>query len=424
MDTINNNQINILWITDALMPQAAQKLGIKSAHAVSWIDSMSNRLSKNDKVKIAIASRSSSFTSTQELKIDNILYYVLPSDSGKKDYWNDIIKRFSPDIVHIYGTESDMGLMWLKYHQNIPTIVSLQGIISEYIRHYYGGIDFMTMVRFTTIRDLLRPSGFFSGRKKMIKNSKKEIEQLLLAQNVEGRSTWDRVGALKINPSLNYYYCPRLIRTPFYEVQWDIEKVNRYSIFVHQGHYPIKGLHFVLEALSLLKNKYPEVRLYIAGDNVFNPNITFGKYFPMGYTKYLRHLVKRLNVEDNIEFLGRMNAQDVAVRLSCSHVAVIPSAIENAPNSLAEAELVGTPVIASFVGGNMDMLTHNVDGFLYCFNEPGMLADYISRIFDDDEMAIKMSKSAHLTASKRHNPESLEKTLLSIYQQLMEKKAF
>ena len=44
-----------------------------------------------------------------------------------------------------------------------------------------------------------------------------------------------------------------------------------------------------------------------------------------------------------------------------------------------------------------------------------------SKIFDDDEMAMKMSKSAHLTASKRHNPESLEKSLLSIYQQLMEK---
>ena len=419
---INNGRIiNVLWITDAIMPQAAEALGIKSAHAVSWIDSMSDRLSKNPFVNLAIASRVKDKRDKMNVIVNNIHYFILPNDCGERDYWPEVIDQFNPNVVHIYGTESDMGLMWLKNHQNIPTIVSLQGIITEYIRHYYAGIDFKTMLKFTTIRDLLRPSGFFTGRSRMKENSKKEREQLVLARNVEGRSTWDKVGALKINPSLNYYYCPRMIRAPFYSACWDIERVKRHSIFVHQGHYPIKGLHFVLEALALLKRIYPDVRLFVAGDNVFTPSIKFGKYFPMGYTKYLRYLVKKLNVESNIEFLGKMNAQEVANRLAISHVAVIPSAIENAPNSLAEAELVGTPVVASFVGGNMDMMKHNVDGFLYCYNEPGMMAEYISDIFDDDVLASRFSNNAKTIAKERHNPEVLENTIISIYKKISDK---
>jgi glycosyltransferase involved in cell wall biosynthesis len=138
----------------------------------------------------------------------------------------------------------------------------------------------------------------------------------------------------------------------------------------------------------------------------------------MGYTKYLRYLVKDLNLESNINFLGRMSADEIAKQISVSHIVVIPSAIENAPNSLAESELVGVPTIASFVGGNMDMMTHNVDGFLYCYNEPGMLAEYVSRIFDDDKLALELSKNAHQTAMKRHDPEMLEKMLLSIYKKI------
>ena len=109
-----------------------------------------------------------------------------------------------------------------------------------------------------------------------------------------------------------------------------------------------------------------------------------------------------------------MNAQDVAVRLSCSHVAVIPSAIENAPNSLAEAELVGTPVIASFVGGNMDMLTHNVDGFLYCYNEPGMLAEYIGRVFNDEELANNQETQGYTPIDTEKFMACLEEGVISV----------
>ena len=167
MGAVNKSIVNVLWITDAIMPQAAEALGIKSAHAVSWIDAMSNRLSRNPLVKLAIVSRGKDKRMELNIEVNNVHYFILPNDCGRVDYWDKIIDVFHPDVVHVYGTESDMGLLWLRYHQNIPTVVSLQGIISEYIKHYYAGIGFFTMLRFTTIRDIIRPSGFFSGKREM-----------------------------------------------------------------------------------------------------------------------------------------------------------------------------------------------------------------------------------------------------------------
>lgn len=413
--------MRILWTVNILMPAAAKAMGLFSGHAVSWVDAMSKRLSVRKDIRLAIACPQAC-DRVCEYDVDNVKYYVFPrKDCDKIDYWKEILDNFRPDVIHAYGTEGIHNLLLLKNHADIPTVVSLQGIVSEYQHHFYAGIDFFTMLRFTTLKDLLVPTGFFSGRRSFIKQSKNEKEILRLAKNVEGRSTWDRVSSLNINPSLDYYYCPRLIRAPFYDKVWDINSVERHSILVHQAHYPIKGLHYVFEAIAKLKDRYPDLKLYIAGKDILHPTQFSRKLMPGGYANYLKHLIKEYGIEKNIVYTGFLSADELATKLTKVHTVVIPSSIENAPNSLAEGELVGTPTIATFVGGNMDMLEHNKDGFLYCYNEPNMLAEYITRIFESDELAIQFSQHARETARLRHNPETLEKTILNIYETLISK---
>ena len=77
--------------------------------------------------------------------------------------------------------------------------------------------------------------------------------------------------------------------------------------------------------------------------------------------------------------------------------------------------MLGTPCIASFVGGNMDMIKHGEEGFLYCYNEPYMLAEYITQLFESDELAETFSRNARKKAQEQHNPETLTKKLKDIY---------
>ena len=56
--------------------------------------------------------------------------------------------------------------------------------------------------------------------------------------------------------------------------------------------------------------------------------------------------------------------------------------------------LLGVPCVASYVGGTCDMLEHNKEGFLYTYTEPAILAEYIKRMFEDDELCMKFSNNA------------------------------
>ena len=181
----------------------------------------------------------------------------------------------------------------------------------------------------------------------------------------------------------------------------------------------IGSISYVFEALAKLKAKYPDIKLYVSGKNFIEAGSGLRKYLPTGYVKYLNDLIRELNIKNNILFTGYLSAAELTEKLEVVNTVIIPSAIENAPNSLAEAQIVGTPTIATFVGGNMDMLKHNEEGYLYCYNEPNMLAEYISRIFDNDELANSFSSCSRKTARMRHDPDTLEKMLLAIYDEFI-----
>jgi glycosyltransferase involved in cell wall biosynthesis len=104
---------------------------------------------------------------------------------------------------------------------------------------------------------------------------------------------------------------------------------------------------------------------------------------------------------------------------AAAHVFVCPSIIENSPNSVGEAQLVGTPCVASYVGGTMDMVKDGETGFLYRFEEISLLAKQICQIFSNDELAISLSENAHRAALMRHDKLKNATQLNSIYKQII-----
>ena len=410
--------MKVLWTVNTLNPEIAGFFGIKSSHSISWIEAMSEKMILKNEIQLAIAC-SGNVKKILTLEHNGIIFYLVPNNNQKK-YWKNVLDDFKPDIIHAYGTEKEHNLIISDISEEIPIIVSLQGILNEYQRHYYAGIDMSTIIRYTPIRDIIRPSGFISGRKDFIKRAKKEIILLKKVKNVEGRSTWDRVSARKINPELNYYFCPRMLREPFYISQkWNIDNIIRHTIFISQGNYPIKGFHFALQALSQLKRKYPDVKLVITGDNFLHKVEGLKRLKATGYQRYIYDLIKKMNLANNIKFIGHQDAMGMAEEMRKCHITLLPSSIENAPNSLAEAMILGVPSVVSYVGGNMDMITHNKEGFLYCYNEPNMIVEYVTRIFESDELACKFSKNSISKAEDVHDQTKLVETLLDIYKKVI-----
>ena len=81
--------------------------------------------------------------------------------------------------------------------------------------------------------------------------------------------------------------------------------------------------------------------------------------------------------------------------------------------------IVGTPCVASYVGGNAEMLGEGLGGYLYRYNEPAMLADRIAYVFENPGDVQMKSIYAQTLARERHNPAILEKTIMSIYRDVI-----
>jgi glycosyltransferase involved in cell wall biosynthesis len=232
---------------------------------------------------------------------------------------------------------------------------------------------------------------------------------------INGRTEWDKAHAFFINPQASYGHNDETLRMPFYEGQWELEHCQNYRIFMSQAHYPIKGLHMLLQALPAVIADYPNAEVHIAGHDFFNNR---GCKIN-GYGYYINRLIQKLGLSENIYFTGLLDGDEMKAQYLKAHVFVCPSAIENSPNSLGEAQMLGTPVVASWVGGIPSMVEHGVSGLLYRFEEPEHLAAHILNVFANVELCKKLAIGGREAAQMRHNPERNAHNLYKSYKLLL-----
>lgn len=211
-----------------------------------------------------------------------------------------------------------------------------------------------------------------------------------------------------------YYFCNETLREEFYdETKWSYNGCIPHSIFVSQATYPIKGFHQLIKALPLILRRYPDAVVRVAGGNPTKCNGINGLLHYTGYGKYLRRLIEKDNLSDRIVFLGGLNAEQMKNEYLHCNVFVCPSSIENSPNSLGEAQILGVPCVASYVGGIPDMMQGD-DGNMYRFEEVEMMAEKICRVFAGNICKNNMVG----IAKERHNPQTNSLQLLNIYNEI------
>ena len=136
------------------------------------------------------------------------------------------------------------------------------------------------------------------------------------------------------------------------------------------------------------------------------------------YHNYLAELAGQYHLEDKITFLGKLTPEGMKEQYLRANVFVLPSTVDNSPNSLGEAMLLGLPCVAADVGGVSTMLNHGREGLLYPSSDPEMLAYDICRIFEMEDRAEKLGAEASRHAAQTHNPGKNLEDLLDIYRLL------
>jgi glycosyltransferase involved in cell wall biosynthesis len=223
-----------------------------------------------------------------------------------------------------------------------------------------------------------------------------------------GRTLWDKSHVLRLNPEATYYYCPDMLRPDFYQASWHLERAQRCLIYTTTTPQFYKGTACLVRALALLERQFPQVRLVIGGP-----------LLGTGVGRYLQRLAQRLRVTGRIEWEGYLGAGRIVKQLQAAHVYVLPSHIENSPNSLTEAQMVGVPCVASYAGGIPSLVQDGESGLLFNVGDPAVLAMNVCRVFEDDLLAERLSRTARERAACRHDPAHVMRTQLEIYQRLL-----
>lgn len=327
------------------------------------------------------------------------------------------LRSFQPDVIHSWGVEYDHALAMANAAQQegmLETMVaSIQGLCFVIGEHYTDGLP-KTVISHNTFRDFVRKDNIARQQEKFCLRGNLEQETLKKLHHVIGRTHWDHARATEVNPEITYHFCNETLREPFYSGRWRYDTCQKHRIFASSCSYPVKGFHYLLEALAEVRTVYPDATLAVTGHSCFG-----GGWKAMlrrgSYEAYLARLIRRYHLEDAVEFLGDLSAEEMKQAFLRANVFALPSTMENSPNSLGEAMILGLPSVAADVGGVGDLLRDGSEGYIYAPGDVEKLAEDIVRIFALEQNGEALGQAAKDHALRTHDPETNLNALIEIY---------
>ena len=435
--------MRVLWVCNIMLPAFAKAKGLPWSDREGWLSGAYEKLKAGrNTVKIQLGISFPGDFGMEE--IDGVRFYGFKEelnspevyDEKLEDRFKEIIDDFKPDMIHVFGTEFPHNLAAEKaFGRPDRTLLGIQGVCSEIAKVYMAHLP-ESVQNDLTFRDKYKNDGLVQQMEKFRLRGETEKKAISLAGHITGRTEFDKRVTSEINPSAVYHHMNETMRSTFYKGTWRSVNTVTHSIFLSQGDYPLKGFHFVLEAMPEILAEFPDTKIYVAGNSVIGKikrkTVTVpdeqkdasGKSkYPLAirisaYGKYLKKLIRRNRLGGKVTMLGKLSAEQMKEQLLKSNLFICPSTIENSPNSLAEAMLLGVPVVASNTGGIPSMLEKNVDGILFEEGNPHDLAKCVIQIFREPVIAAVYGDNARKHALITHDGDANFNRLIEIYQEI------
>lgn len=384
-----------------------------------WIASLEQIVCKNKNIELGVAFYFG--TEYKNIESDRVRYYLLPTDirrnivsrliskenaETKVERYLNVIEDFKPDIIQIFGSENDFGLICDKV--DVPVVIHLQGSMPPYHNALFPAG--MNQYDFIFGRGISLQRRFMGWRSEPSFRAKaeREIEILKSCKNFMGRTEWDRNIIGLYNPAANYYHCEEALRDSFLATQktWKFQADGKLKLISVISNPWYKGADLILKTAKLLKE-------YTSLDFEWN---VYGTSDVRFYES--KYGIKAHDV--NVKINGSIGKDTLIDALCSSSIYIHTSYIDNSPNSLCEAQYLGIPVLATNVGGISSIVKDGESGVLFPANDPHALASLVMKLSEDSELAMSLSENERSLAVKRHNPETIGLRLVEIYNKILE----
>lgn len=403
--------MRVLWFTNTSSNYA---VGENPYNGGGWISSLETELTKNKEITLGIAFR----LDGQPGKIvkDNVCYYPIENPfSGSffgrirgfltanrrqqvffLDRYEKVIADFRPDIIHVFGTEQDFGL--IAEHVNIPIIIQMQGILNPYLNAFLPPGIPLSRYLFTGGHPL-HIAGRMKGYVTLKSNARREIGIFENNRHFIGRTEWDRSVVSIFNPYASYDFCSEILREVFYtNEERELPPTLVITTTISGSIY--KGYDVVLKCAQVLKSCLRQDFEWRVYGNV---------------DKRIERMVGISADNVNVKLLGVASPESIKTSIMQSTLFVHPSYIDNSPNSVCEAQILGCTVIGQFVGGLDTLIRHGETGILVSPNDPYRMAYFIKYLWDNPSINEAIGRRAAEEARLRHDKDKIVCDTIYLY---------
>ncbi|MBV8782331.1 MAG: glycosyltransferase family 4 protein [Phycisphaerae bacterium] len=193
---------------------------------------------------------------------------------------------------------------------------------------------------------------------------------------------------------------------------------------------PEKGTHVLAQAFNIVHEKSPDTELRICGGEHRQPLSYFKslsndpnldgleKYYHGSYTDQVKALLTPA-ASKKVTFVGEVDYMQMSAEYSRGDIFVHPSVWNDpSPLVLGEAQSTGTPVVATRVGGQPELIAEGETGLLVPPNDPQALADALLTLLNDDELRHRMARAARERAVHQFSWDRMANELLDLYGKL------
>lgn len=417
------NKIKVLWFSNT-SANADEYFNNELKGTGGWLKSLDQALQEKVDLHISFYGKEDNV-----FKYKNTTYYSMCSPKGllrkiSTHYLgalpiNDdlskyltIIDRVRPDIIHIHGTENAFGC--ILQNKNIPpVVVSIQGNITVIYHKFLSGYE----KRYLNVRNRKRLSFkeiFFPGSFKREYNRFKKLEiferkNLKETKFIIGRTDWDKRITRILAPGSYYFHGDEILRDSFYRNEY--VPLIRHKIVIHttNGNNMYKGFETLCLSLNELNRLGLDCEWRVAG--ICSSDLI---------VKLTKMKLKDKFPAKGLMLLGNLNEIELVNSLLSSDMYVMVSHIENSPNTLCEAMILGMPCISTFAGGVGSLLSDRKEGLLIQSGDPWAMAGAILELANDKKLAVELGKNARNVALDRHCKNRVVEELLNTYSRILD----
>jgi glycogen synthase len=167
-----------------------------------------------------------------------------------------------------------------------------------------------------------------------------------------------------------------------------------------------KGFDLALTALASILDRFPNIRLIVAGDGPER--------------SALERQVSELGLSNVVDFTGWIAPDGVLTLINTATIVVMPSRWEGLPSVALQAGLMARPIVAARVAGLSEVVMHQQTGLLIEKDDSGGLAQAIAFLLEHPEMATQMGQAARQRAQEVFSWEQYVNAYDALYQRLIE----